>query len=163
MPGIDRGIKINGRVGIIDNSVRLTDDRSGAGDKLQLDGGEREVEVHNLILGDGGKNNIGLIVAGGLGGGGIDFVGNSGGVIIGRGVLLHDNLRSFGERGVGKLTEVRVIGKEIGGANAGNGLAVVNADSVEAKAVGVVLGPGGGDRFRTGSGVAGGVGDGVAD
>jgi len=75
----------------------------------------------------------------------------------------HDNLRGFVLGRVGKLTEVVLIGENVGGADTGDGTASVDADGVKTKAEGVgQISPGAAIRFGAGiGGVAAGVGNGL--
>lgn len=101
-----------------------------------------------------------MVVAGGLEGGDISFVGNAGGAVLRRRGFGHDDLIGFGGNG-SKRAIIGVVQKIAGSADAGGNAAIVDTDSVEAKTVvGSRVPDGRSDLGASGTNIAGSVRDG---
>jgi len=92
-----------------------------------------------------------LVRTGRLDTGNIDLVGDAGTAVFSRRIFGHDNLRVFRAGIIGKLAKLiaRIV-KIIGGADTGDSIAGIDANSVEAKAVDGGSGPSAADAFGTG-------------
>ena len=99
-------------------------------------------KTKRLIFWDGGEGDGVFVIAGRLSCRDVGFVGDAGRLVFDIDILGHDDLIRFGVGVVGELTEVSNISEKLRGADACGNAATVDAHGVEAKSVGVVLGPG---------------------